>query len=1176
MELDSYFDSISSEVKKCYAIASAARLKCHDPEIYVEVHLARNMAERVEGLIASVAPQLLNSGLTERISELEKQFGAQDWRVALVIASEVASEKFCKFKTKREAMEVGIRVGFAYHTVGVVAAPLEGFIELAIKKRKDGKEYLAPKYAGPVRGAGGTAAAVSVLITDYVAKTFGYSQYDPSPEEIERMVVELEEYHERVVNLQYKPSLEEIRFLAARLPVEIDGDPTEELEVSNYKDLPRIETNRIRGGVCLVFSMLASKAPKLHSQIKKWSAELGLDWSFLGEFIKIQRKAKSKHEKPMAKQGITPDFTYIADLPAGRPVLSYPLTVGGFRLRYGRSRFSGYSSASIHPATMRVLNDFIAVGTQLKLERPGKASAVTVCDSIDGPIVKLDNGSVVQIFSESMAKLLSPRISEILFLGDILVSYGDFLDRAHPLVPAGYCEEWWHKDVLYALSKKGISVSEFLQSLDLSEEEFSCLIKVSQTINFRAAFTICTQLGIPLHPRLTYWWDVLEKEQFISFLEGLRYAMFSGSNSITTSANFDKIIVPFSPEFKHACDVARIPHIVQLNEFIIFENQEAFVLSKLFPYSISFDELLSVLDSHEQEKHKENNVFSYLSNLIPMRRKTGTFIGARMGRPEKSKMRRMTGSPHGLFPVGKDGDRLRAVQSALKSGKVTADFRMFFCASCNKETIYPSCEVCSAKCLSQYFCRSCNKVIDEEKCKMHGDALPYRTMNIDAERYFTSALSTLNLQTYPDIIKGVRGTSSKDHDVENLAKAILRAKHGIYVNKDGTTRYDMTELPITHFTPEEVHTPVSRLIELGYTHDINHTPLVNDNQIIELMCQDIILPVNSMSADRADDVLIKTSKFIDDLLEGLYGLSRFYNISSRLDLVGHLVMGIAPHISAAIIGRIIGFSHTQGCLAHPLWHAAQRRDCDGDENCVILLLDGLINFSKRYLPDSRGSRTMDAPLVLTEKLIPSEVDDMAHRLDIAFDYPLQLYVSAEEMLAPDSIDVPLLGKFLGQDKQYLGLGYTHTVSSINQGVLCSAYKILPSMEDKLKMQMNLAEKLWSVNASDVARLVIDKHFLKDIIGNLRQFSMQKFRCVKCNAKYRRPPLAGRCIACSGKLLFTVTEGTVTKYLMPSISLAEKYHLPPYTVQRLDIVKGRIESIFGRAKEKQENLGRWFG
>ena len=46
------------------------------------------------------------------------------------------------------------------------------------------------------------------------------------------------------------------------------------------------------------------------------------------------------------------------------------------------------------------------------------------------------------------------------------------------------------------------------------------------------------------------------------------------------------------------------------------------------------------------------------------------------------------------------------------------------------------------------------------------------------------------MRTYPDLIKGVRGTSNKSHIPEHLAKGILRAKHNVHVNKDGTIRYD--------------------------------------------------------------------------------------------------------------------------------------------------------------------------------------------------------------------------------------------------------------------------------------------------------------------------------------------------------------------------------------------------
>src|SRR3989338_9842623 len=132
------------------------------------------------------------------------------------------------------------------------------------------------------------------------------------------------------------------------------------------------------------------------------------------------------------------------------------------------------------------------------------------------------------------------------------------------------------------------------------------------------------------------------------------------------------------------------------------------------------------------------------------------------------------------------------------------------------------------------------------------------------------------------------------------------------------------------------------------------------------------------------------------------------------------------------------------------------------------------------------------------------------------------------------------------------------------------------MEDKLKSQMDLADKIRAVDASDVARLVIEKHLLRDIKGNLRRFSMQEFRCSKCTEKYRRMPLSGKCLACGSRLIFTVSEGSIVKYLEPAISLSDKYNLPAYLKQVLQLTKNRVEGVFGKDKEKQEGLGRWFG
>ena len=67
-----------------------------------------------------------------------------------------------------------------------------------------------------------------------------------------------------------------------------------------------------------------------------------------------------------------------------------------------------------------------------------------------------------------------------------------------------------------------------------------------------------------------------------------------------------------------------------------------------------------------------------------------------MGRPEKAKMRKLTGSPHVLFPIGEEGGRLRSFQSAFDSNKITAEFPNFHCEKCDKKTIFSVCEKCDS------------------------------------------------------------------------------------------------------------------------------------------------------------------------------------------------------------------------------------------------------------------------------------------------------------------------------------------------------------------------------------------------------------------------------------------------------------------------------------------------
>ncbi len=1116
--IQQYFDSITRETNRLYEAAKKAREKGFDPEPKVDILLATSVAQRVEGLISSVAPSIQNSGLAQRITELEEQYSAGDWRIALLIAEEVTKEKFCKFKDLKEVAEVGIRTGLAYITMGIIAAPLEGLVEVKLKKRRDGKNYLALYYAGPIRGAGGTAEAISVVIADYIRRKLGIADYDPTDEEIKRYQVEIDDYLSKVAHRQYKPTAAELALIIRNIKVEITGSPTERYEVSQSKRLERVETDLIRGGMALVITEGVSlKAEKLWKNLSKWKDEFGLaDWDWLKEFIKLKNEIHSV-EAFMEKgsQKVLPIDSYLSDMVAGRPVFGYPLRSGGFRLRYGRTRTSGFAATNIHPATMATLNNYVATGTQVKVERPGKATVVSPADSIDGPIVKLKDGSVLRLETEEQAKQARSEVKEIIYLGDILVSYGDFAENNMHLVPAGYCEEWWQ----------------------LEAEKVNPNIRHPKSA--QEAIELSERYSIPLHPRYTFFWKEISKDEFTKLFDWFQRADFLVEEPA-----------------KRILEVLGCPHRVKDNK-VIFDEDEATILGY-------------VLNSKEFRGMNGLECANSVSKIL-IRDKSGTFIGARMGRPEKAKIRKLKGSPHGLFPVGSEGGRLRSLNEAVTKGTVTADFPIYECESCKKITIYPVCESCNSRTTPNYICTVCKKKTRNKIC--HGQTRAYEKKKIDVAHYTSAALKATQLQNpLKNLVKGVRGTWNKTHTPENLIKVILRAKHNVHVNKDGTIRYDMTELGLTHFKPKEIEASVQKLKALGYEFDKDGKPLEDENQILEIKPQDVILPSCAESKDEgADVVLIRICNFVDELLEKLYGLPKIHNVKTKEDLIGQLVIGLAPHTSGGTVGRIIGFSKTQGCFAHPYWHAAQRRNLDGDETCIILMMDAFLNFSRQYLPDRRGGRSMDAPLVLTTVLIPSEVDTEVQGLDVVSRYPLELYEGAQAGKHPGEIKVEQIKHRLNSREQYETLRYTHEVSDINSGVRVSAYKEKPTMVEKLDGQIDLANKIRAVDLEGVASLVIDKHFIRDIKGNLRKFTKQEFRCTTCNEKYRRPLLAGYCTKCNGKLAFTIAEGTIKKYLDASVKLVIKEHMPTYLQQAILLLERRIESIFGKEETKQTSL-----
>lgn len=1140
-EMKKYFDELEFKVGEIYETAKKARALGFDPELEPEIARAGDLAARVETLVGP-------PGVAETIRTLEAEMPREE--IALKIAEMIVDGKFGRADEKQTA-EQAIRTALAILTEGIVVAPLEGITEVKIKKNFDGSAYLAIYYASPIRAAGGSAAALSVLAGDFVRRRLYLDPYKPTDLEVERFVEEVELYR-TTAREQYTPSADEVRLAVRNLPVEITGEATDKsIQVTAFRDLERVEHNFLRGGAILVMiEGVIQKAPK----IRKYVEKLRMDgWGWLSD---LSAKAAKEETQVVHKA----EHKYLDDVIAGRPVFSHPGggrgKEGGFRLRYGRARDTGIAAIGVHPATMVICDDFIAVGTQLKTEMPGKGGAVTPVDSIEGPLVKLDDGSVVKVNTAEEALQLRDRVSEILFVGDILIGFGEFLENNHSLNPAGYCEEWWAQEVELALREKSFvqDLKPYLQP-PYPKPDPALAVKISE------------ELRVPLHPAYTYHYHDLNVEEIWELGSWL-----SSGEPEFRDGQLVSLQVKLNPAPKRLLEELGVPHWLKGEKVVLEEH--ALPLCRCFGIidgaALSKSKLQEVLQSSQTKEVME--IIEALAGF-PVRRKAPTRIGARMGRPEKANPREMAPPVHVLFPVGFKGGKQRNVAEAAEKGSVEVEVARFECPECHSISFTRKCQKCGAVAEYSKVCTSCGQPSQSDRCPKCNSKVGYFTRReLDIKSQLDAALERLG-EEMPKLVKGVEGMTSGYKIPEPLEKGILRAKHKVYVFKDGTVRFDATDVPLTHFRPGEIGTSVERLRELGYTKDSDGRPLESDDQVVELKVQDVIL------SNGAADYLLDAAKFVDDLLQKFYGIPPYYRTNSREDLVGQILLGLAPHTSVGTAGRIIGFTSASVGYAHPFFHAAKRRDCDGDEDCVMLLLDALLNFSKRFLPAGRGGQ-MDAPLILNTKINPNEIDKQAYHMDIMERYPLEFYQATLSYESPAKIlqFMETVEQRLGTEAQYGGLKFSAATSDIAAGVLVSRYKTLETMEEKLDAQLGLAVKIRAVDERDVAELVIEHHFIPDLKGNTRKFGAQEFRCVKCNAHYRRIPLKGACTRviygsnpCGGNLILTISRGGAEKYLAVAMGVAEKYNVSEYTKQRLMLSQRDIQSAFESDAARQTSL-----
>ncbi|MEM1537073.1 MAG: DNA polymerase II large subunit, partial [Candidatus Bathyarchaeia archaeon] len=760
-----YVEALEKQLEQLYSIAAKAREKGFDPEYKPECIVARDMADLVEGL---VGPR----GVAERIRELSTKLSREE--LAFKIAEEIVYGKFGHLEPEAAA-EQAIRTALAILTEGVTAAPIQGVAQVKIKTNHDRSKYLAIYFAGPIRSAGGTDQALTLIIGDFIRRILGLDRYKPTEEEIARFIEEVRLYERSVSRFQYHVSDEELRRALHWLPVEVTGTESDPVEVSSYRNLPRIETNRVRGGALRVVNDgIVGRASKVWAIVEK----LGIQgWDWLKEIRKMSEKKSAG---------------FMDDIVAGRPIFSFPAKRGGFRLRYGRARNTGLTAVGIHPATMLVLQGFIAVGTQLRLELPGKGGIAVPVDALEPPIVKLRDGSVVRVTMENFS-YVRDRIEKILFLGDILVSFGDFLYQGKSLVPAGYVEEWWVEDLRKAITERfGGDFERAAVATGISVERLKGFLEnpFANKPTCKEAVALSLNVGVPLHPAFTFFWSNLGSVEELKLLrEWLATAKVGcdGDFAYRIDGKVDERV-------KRALEAICLPHKV-LDGNIIIEGDDACA----FAFCLGIKNINS-------DFRQTADVLEVIRGLcgVVVKDKASTFVGARMGRPEKAKRREMKPLVHVLFPVGLAGGSQRDILEAAKREKVNVEVVKRKCPSCKINILGIRCPMCGSETVLEYICPRCGRTLNGGRdcpvCKV--SAVPYGRQDVNIKELLDEACARVGVSTLK-VLKGVKGLTNETKTPEILEKGVLRAKYDLSVYKDGTIRFDATNAPLTHFKPSE-------------------------------------------------------------------------------------------------------------------------------------------------------------------------------------------------------------------------------------------------------------------------------------------------------------------------------------------------------------------------------------
>jgi DNA polymerase II large subunit len=1112
-ELERYTSTIVGQIESIKNIISIARSKGYDPDRNIEVILLNGTRSRLK--------QLASLYLDKTFETQSENFSYQE---AFQIAKDLLLGKYGFTNDQETLLNKAYKAAIILLTRGSTTSFLDA-IKYSLERSNNGLYYIKMTFSKQIKTMKPNHIFFSLLIGEEGRKLFGLQRFNitaSEDDEVSRYIEEVDILDASSRFLQYNVPKDTLIYCLQNLPFEIDAPPDQAFPIQNPKNLKRIRSNYVRKEAIKVLNDII--AAKFNENLSL-AHSLGIyDWDWL-EKLKMSTVIQRKW-KDFSKPNL---------------ILSQPVR-GAFRLRYGRSTNTAPGTVGVHPVVFELLDNLMVVGSRVYISQVGNATVASV-DTIEPPIVKLSDGSVIRISDPKLARHLQNKITKILSYGDLLISVGHFYLRNRDLLPAGYEESEWMQDVQTALNslnkENQATLSEHIKSL------ISGLCNGDITnLEFDEAFDLSNQLSVPLHPRFTFNWELLsvsEIKDLRTKIESVKIININKNNEVgILPSNIADILENLGIEYTQHEDMIHVP----IRTLKILEH----CLQPGKPEPSSASSLSNGLD--------------YLREIsgLKIRNKTGTLLAIRLFSEGTTTREHGRVLAHGLFPVGL---RRGAFKDIVGYCKAPSPVEMLCrkCSHCGRKSPYTICPICDNQTTQIYYCFNCRAYSENETCfKCNNQAKKFSDSPIEWLPILQEAISKTQVQPYSPL-RGIFKATGNERYVERIEKAILRQRHNLEASKDGTIKFLVINSVLTHFNARQIASTVEKLRPLGYNKDIYDRDLTSSEQLIQLKPQDIIIPYSLA------DQLRRVADFLDDILVRLYNMSPLYDLKNLEDLLGHLVVAASPDSSFGVVGRIIGFTEANVCFAHPIWHVSKVRNMEGNTDNISLLGDVLLNFSVAFLPNdmSNSSGTIQ---FIQERLDLSDLAPKSLVLDMKYSYDNKFYEATRKQLNSRTLinKAFLEPATVGETLRNTRIDF---VPQNIQGLQNTPHTKNLSIAELIEAQLKLASRVTSLDINDISIKILQDQLVPRLYEDIKLFTTQEFKCKNCGETYRRPTLRGVCLSCEKQLQPTKSLEELSKLVELSDKIVSSVELNDNLKDVIKLAKENVELL--KINKKQTTL-----